>query len=421
MMLNRCKYLFLASSAACAAVTNPALAQQKVVTRPIGVITAVSADSIGARVAIRALSNGKVLVNDIVRRRVLLFDESLKSYKVVIDSANSGGSNAAIPVSLPSAQLIRYTSDSTLYVDMSSMSLLVLDQTGKVAHVMALPRPRDAFFLGGGINFGTPAIDAKGRLVYRGVIVNLPKSLEPGATPTFSMPEQPDSAPIVRADFDTRKVDTLITMKVLKPGSMNMVTDKEGNMTMKITMNPVDTGDEWAMISDGSIAIVRAHDYHIDWLDTDGTRRSTAKMPFDWRRLTDERKQFMIDSLRPELEKQLTATSANLPMIPTANGMRKLKIAFDFLPPAKMADYEPSVSPGAVRADLDNNVWILPRTAAGTGAGGVVYDVVNRLGEVTERVQLPKGRALAGFGAGGVVYLLNTDGKSALLERALIR
>ncbi len=421
MMLNRCKSLFLMSSAACAAMADPALAQQKVVTRPLGTITAVSTDSLGPRVAIRALSTGKVLVNDIVRHRVLLFDESLKSYRVVMDSASNGGANAAVPVSLPSAQLITYTGDSTLYVDMSSMSLLVLDETGKVAHVMALPKPRDAFFLGGGIAFGTPAMDAKGRLVYRGVIVNLPKPPEPGATPTFSLPEQPDSAPIVRADFDTRKVDTLITMKVLKPGSMNMATDKEGNMTMKITMNPVDTGDEWAMISDGSIAIVRAHDYHIDWLDADGTRRSTPKMPFDWKRLTDERKQFMIDSIRPELEKQLATTSANLPMIPTATGMRRLKIAFDFLPPAKMADYEPSVSPGSVRADLDNNVWILPRTAAGTGSGGVVYDIVNRKGEVTERVQLPKGRALAGFGAGGVVYLLNTDGKRALLECARLR
>ncbi len=420
MMLNRCKFLFLVSTA-CFALANSAFAQQKVVTRPLGIITAVSTDSLGPRVAIRALSTGKVLVNDIVRHRVVLFDESLKSYRVVMDSASNGGANAAVPVSLPSAQLISYTGDSTLYVDMSSMSLLVLDPTGKVAHVMALPKPRDAFFLGGGIVFGTPVMDAKGRLVYRGVIVNLPKLPEPGAAPTFSMPEQPDSAPIVRADFDTRKVDTLITMKVLKPGSMNMVTDKEGNMTMKITMNPVDTGDEWAMITDGSIAIVRAHDYHIDWLDRDGTRRSTAKMPFDWKRLTDERKQFMVDSIRPELEKQLAATTANLPMIPTANGMRKLKIAFDFLPPEKMADYEPSVSPGAVRADLENNVWILPRTAAVTGSGGVVYDVVNRNGEVTERVQLPKGRALAGFGAGGVVYLLNTDGKSALLERARLR
>jgi hypothetical protein len=47
--------------------------------------------------------------------------------------------------------------------------------------------------------------------------------------------------------------------------------------------------------------------------------------------------------------------------------------------------------------------------------------VVNRKGEIIERVSFPKGRVLAGFGPGGVVYLLNTDGKSSLLERASIR
>ena len=60
--------------------------------------------------------------------------------------------------------------------------------------------------------------------------------------------------------------------------------------------------------------------------------------------------------------------------------------------------------------------------AAGRRRGGLLlYDVVNRKGEIIERVSFPKGRVLAGFGPGGVVYLLNTDGKSSLLERASIR
>ena len=83
--------------------------------------------------------------------------------------------------------------------------------------------------------------------------------------------------------------------------------------------------------------------------------------------------------------------------------------------------YQSSISPGSVRADLDNNLWIVPRTAVGAGTTGLLYDVVNRKGEIIERVSFPKGRVLAGFGPGGVVYLLNTDGKSSLLERASIR
>jgi hypothetical protein len=397
-------------------------ASTKVPTRPLGAVTATATDTLGPRVVVRALSNGTVLVNDVVRQRVRLYDASLASSKIVIDSG-SGGTNAAMPVSIPSAQLIAYTADSTLYVDISSGSLLVLDPAGKVAHVMALPRPRDAMFLAVGGPFGTPAMDNKGRLVYRGVILPTPKPPDPNSPMGMpSFPQQPDSSPIVRADFDTRKVDTLATIKAMNPTSnMSFTMDKEGNPTLKMVLNPLNTGDEWVMLTDGTIAIVRAHDYHVDFVDADGTKRSAPKMPFDWVRLTEEQKQFKIDSLRPELDKQVKAQGVNLPTIPTPNGMRKLQIAFDFVPLKEISDYEPPVSPGSVMADLENRLWIVPRTAAGGGVAGLRYDIVNRQGELVERVQLPKGKVLAGFGPGGVVYLLDTDGKTARLERATLK
>jgi hypothetical protein len=50
-----------------------------------------------------------------------------------------------------------------------------------------------------------------------------------------------------------------------------------------------------------------------------------------------------------------------------------------------------------------------------------VYDVVNRKGELIDRVQLPLNRVLAGFGANGVVYLAVRDGTTAHLEKARIK
>ena len=418
--------LFVAALAVslCAGSTSaqaPSSTAAKVATHPLGAVTATSTDSVGILIALRALSTGEVLVNDVQRSRVLLFDKTLKTSKVVMDSGATGGATGGMGGSVTSGQLIPFAGDSSLFVDVSSLSMLVLDPSGKVAHVMSLPRPRDAMFLAQPVGFGTPQVDPKGRLVYRGVIVNLPKPPEPGAPMSFTLPEQPDSAPIVRADFDTRKVDTLTTIKALKPGKMSMAPDKEGNMAMKIVINPLDTGDEWAMITDGSLAIVRAHDYHIDWLDADGTKRSTPKMPFDWKRLTDEQKQFKIDSLRPQFETQLKAQSTRLPTIPTPNGPRRILINFDFPPLKDIPDYEPPVSPGSVKADLDNRLWIAPRTAATASDGGLRYDVVDRNGEIVDRVQFPKGRVLAGFGPGGAIYVLNISGKTAVLERATLK
>jgi hypothetical protein len=50
-----------------------------------------------------------------------------------------------------------------------------------------------------------------------------------------------------------------------------------------------------------------------------------------------------------------------------------------------------------------------------------VYNVVNRKGDLIDRVQLPKNRVLVGFGPGGVVYLAVREGAIAHLEKARVK
>ena len=83
--------------------------------------------------------------------------------------------------------------------------------------------------------------------------------------------------------------------------------------------------------------------------------------------------------------------------------------------PSELPDYKPAFVPGSTRVDLDGNLWI--RTSQNVDARPV-YDIVNRKGELIDRVQLPGNRVLAGFGEGGVVYLAVRDGATAHLERA---
>jgi len=386
----------------------------KIPTRLLGAITAASRDSLGTQIVVRPLSNGSVMVNDVARRRVLLFDPDLQKFSVVIDSGSTTGS--AMASAVPSAQLIRYDGDSTLYVDLATQALLVLDNSGKVARVMALPRPTDAIYLSA-TAFGPASVDPKGRLVYRGMRPPKITPPEPGSK-VMSIPQQSDSGPILRADFDQRTVDTVTTLKVLQPGAMTL-TQEGTNMSLKLVVNPMDTGDEWGMLPDGTIAILRAHDYHVDWVTPDGKITSSPKMAFDWKPMTDAQKQFKLDSIRPELQKAIDAQPPQ--MVPTAEGPRRIRMQFDFVPIKKLSDYEPSIAPGALKVDPKGNLWIVPRTSAGAN-GGVLYDVVDRKGQVTERVQFPKGYALAGFGDGGdEVYLIRVDGKVAFLERAKLR
>lgn len=82
-------------------------------------------------------------------------------------------------------------------------------------------------------------------------------------------------------------------------------------------------------------------------------------------------------------------------------------------------DYYPAVRPNAARGDRDGNLWVLRSTSAQSIAGELVYDVVNRQGELVYRVRAPLGRSIAGFAAGGTVFLLDGDvTRGFRLERA---
>jgi hypothetical protein len=394
-------------------------------------------------VNVRALSDGKVLVNDPSKRRVLLFDSTLASFTVVADSTPATGT----AYSGRFANLIAYRGDSTLFVDAQSLSMLVIDPSGKVGRVMSVPRAEDIGSFAGPVG-GAMGFDRSGRLVYR----QFPRIERRMAGPDAMMhaPQMPDTAPIVRIDLATRQLDTVGFVKTPRP-NMQMSRDADGRMQMSMTVNPLPVVDEWAVLSDGSIALVRGRDYHVDWVNPDGSKSSSPKMPFEWQRLTDEDKVAFIDSVKAARERMGSAGAgvfvggpgaAAGAAPPPAGGavvivqgggppgaaagstptrspqMNAPRV--NFVSPSELPDYKPPFFAGFVRADRDGNLWIqtIPTKAI---SGGPVYDVVNRERGLVERVQIPAGRTIVGFGAGGVVYLAHRDGGVTYLERGRVR
>ena len=80
---------------------------------------------------------------------------------------------------------------------------------------------------------------------------------------------QPDSVPIVRVNFDTRKADSVAWVKVPKNES-SMTRGDDGSMRFTTKINPLPQGDDWALLSDGTVAVVRVLDYHVDYYTPDG-------------------------------------------------------------------------------------------------------------------------------------------------------
>ena len=382
---------------------------------------------------VRALPGGRLLVNDPAGRKLVLLDSTLGSAIVVADTTASTGTAYSGRI----AGLIAYRGDSSLFVDPQSMSMMVIDPNGKIGRVMSVPRAEDAGVLAGPM--GGAAFDGKGRLVYRAPLRFRMIGAPNGGAP--SIPSPPDSALVVSVDLATRQVDTLGVIRTPKI-NLQVMKDDKGNVRVTAELNPLPVVDDFAVLSDGSVAFVRGRDYHIDFVNTDGTRTSAPKIPFEWQRLTDEDKVAFIDSLKAAREK-LAAQSANTvsqasaPPAAAPDGMKRTVIQVGpggpvpagvqrgapevaFVAPSELPDYKPPFFTGAVRADLDDNLWVrtIPTRQI---PGGPVYDVVNRKGVLVDRVQVPANTSILGFGPGGDVFLVQQDGTVQTIERARIR
>jgi hypothetical protein len=375
------------------------------------------------------MPRGQVLVNDITAHRVLLYDSTFMHAFVVADSTRATKS----AYGTGQGTLIPYRKDTALFIDPSSRSMLVLDAAGKVVRAVAIPRPNEALYLIGSA-FGTPGFDARGRLVHfspasvHGTIVLCCLGTSrrsdiafPGDTarPNGSRRIVPmsDSAYVIRVDLASKVVDTAASIKVAST-KLSMNYDSRGfTKSIEETPDPLPMVDDWTVLPDGTIAVVRGRDYHVDWILPDGTRQSSPAMPFDWQRVDDQRKLALIDSAVQASQASLDITNARLAgtgraggtPIPLVTGRPELRDLPDSIPP---------FTRGAVRADCDGNLWIRTSTIV---RGQPVYDIVNRRGELVDRVQLPAYRTLAGF-APGAVYMSVRDASGMVhLERAPVR
>src|ERR1019366_9167177 len=172
------------------------------------------------------------------------------------------------------------------FLDAAELSMLVIDENGKIVRIMAVPQPGEVNYLIGG-PFGTPGVDPQGRLVYRARVGGFSRFIptpRPGQPP---VPQLPDSAMVVRFDLASRKVDT--AAKFVTPTiGLRVTKDENGWTTTTRIVNPIPWTDDWALLSDGSVAIIHGREYRVDFVDESGRVTSTPKQPFDWQPLTDE-------------------------------------------------------------------------------------------------------------------------------------
>ena len=433
--------------------------------RPLGPVVATSVGAVSSANAVRALPGGRLLVNDMAGRQVVMFDSTLAAQKIVADTTAATGNAYAGRF----GGLVPYRGDSTLFVDPQSLAMLVIDPSGGLGRTMSVPNTQEAAFIAGAQN--PSGFDPQGRIIYRGM--NLPRfgargpgMPQPGQP--FQIPPMPDTAPVQRISLATRVIDTVGFFKIPRPSMQ--VTQTEGRVMMTSKVNPIPLVDDWAPLPNGDVAIVRGQDYHVDFLRADGTVTRGPKIPFTWRRLTDDEKVAFLDSVKaararmpvppPGQAPQVMAFSGPggsgampaMPAMPPGGGGGPTMVFIGgpggaggpggppagegqrvsggpqlappqvtFVEPSELPDYLPPFAANSTRADPQGRLWIrlsLP-TPAGTGP---LYDVIDNAGQLVDHVQLPAGRTLAGFAADGSVLLQSrTESGAVRLERVRLR
>ena len=393
-------------------VTPPAMAQQARTLPAPDATFAEPFSSVGPG-TVRELGDGRVIVAD-ARDKVVQLIDFRSGSAVGIGREGSGPGEFGMP-----ARVFGAPRDTTFLFDPLNTRYLVIGPDGKPVTTFRVEEAPVAGG-GGGMRMGGMMFprnaDGSGRLYAETGGVSIGPDGRPQST---------DSGAVVRWDRVTKKTDTLAWVKL--PKSNTQVSGSQGNM--RITMgggNPLNPRDEWAVFPDGRVAVVRAHDYHVDWILANGTRQSSAPIRYTPIRMTDADK-------REEEELRLR-NRANQMMVSMTSGPGGTQRAASMgpganaPPPPPLTDWpdvKPPFRPGmaSVWARPNGDLWV--RRTEPAGAKGTLYDVISAQGAVMYQVRLAEGITLVGFG-NNTIYTTKLDEddlvylqRHAVPERAL--
>lgn len=353
---------------------------------------------------VRELRDGRVIVAD-PRDKVVSVVDFRSGSSSSIGREGSGPQEFAMPMRLYAAP-----SDTTFLFDPMNSRYLVIGPDAKPINTFrtdadAPPQRPAAGGNGGGpqLSFGGAGFngrttDGRGRIYGEGT----------GFSPGPNGPVSADSAPLVRFDRATRRLDTLAYLKL--PKSNTQFSGSGGNQRMTIGVaNPLLPRDEWTVFPDGRVAIVRANDYHVDWVMPDGTRRSSRPIAFTPVRMNaaEIRYEEGLRSIARANQMSMQISNVNGQVTRSAQ-MGPGANAPPLEPLTDWPDVKPPFRSGfpSVLARPNGDLWV--RRTENAQARGTLYDVISAQGTVMYQVRIPDGLTLVGFG-NNTIYTTRKD------------
>jgi len=346
-------------------------------------------EDFGAIMTVRELPDGRVLVADPLGKQLFAVDLDAGT-RIQIGGEGEGPQEYKQPDAvwpLPG--------DSTLLVDLGNGRLVALGPDLSFGPTM--PIALSDVRAGEPLVLALPqGVDGRGRIYVRMM----------GGTG----PNLPDSADIMRIDRATRKTRIVARFKL---GDRTRTTSGGANsQNVSIRNVPLSPEDAWGVAPDGSVAVVRSADYHLEWVRPDGTvvrGRPVSFTPVPIR--TAEKEEWLAESGRSgggigisvEIENGVATTSFQ-------RGIGRAREIDRYTWP----DVEPGFYRGRVKIDPLGRAWVRRHRRAGEPP---LYDVFGADGNRVAGVSFPRHRQLVGFGRHAAYVVSFDDFDLAYLER----
>lgn len=379
-------------------VLSPALLQAQIATKTLAKPDAEFAEPFSAVIAVRELRDGRVLVADTKDKIVQLVDfKSGRATKV--GREGSGPGEYGLPM-----QLVGLPGDTSVIFDPLNSRYLTVLPDGKPGTTFRLedgapaPKPAEDAAPGPGRGMTTimapRAVDAQGRYYFEGS----PISFGPNG------PVASDSAPVMRYDRKTWKYDTVTFVRLPKGAAQVQSSGSGGQRNMMVRIGaraPFPARDAWTVLPNGTVAVVRVSDYHVDVYAPSKQVTKGAAVPFTPVKVGEAEKQEYRDSQKSSTAVGITRSVEN----------GKVTTGAAAMPPAEEPAEWPAVKPpftqNAAFATPTGEIWVARSRAAKDEIPR--YDVFSSTGKLTGQVVLPKKTRVIGFGTGGVIYTLRSD------------
>jgi hypothetical protein len=372
---------FRAVLLAAVVIPSPAAAQAPGSSRALANPVSTSGDAFTNISSVRELSNGQVIVSDLMEKKVQLLDLA-GGTATQIGREGQGPGEYGFP-----GELLPLPGDTTLLVDRVNRRFLVILPNGKTGGTIPFPP-------GGGI-LDPRAVDRTGRIYFQGSLF--------GGGPIDPSISTPDSVPILRWDRRRNVTDTVTFLKV---PSMAVRTSGGGGSSVggaiMFRSQPFSPEDTWSAGTDGRVAVARVRDYHVDWFSPTLQRTSGPANKFAPVRVTEADKE--------ALRKQM-ANGPRMMVSVGGGGGTSTRSAPPPPPPGDMGEpeypeFKPPFPGRSTWVTPEGQVWVLRSRPASDPVP--TLDVFDQRGMMVGQVKLPKDRRVVGFG-NGVVYLAHTD------------